>query len=409
MRLGCIADDFTGASDVASAIIGQGLSCTIRIGAGALSDASTADAIVVPLKIRTCPPSEAVSQALEAANGLRDHGCEKLLYKVCSTFDSSPNGNIGPVTAALAELMGEDTVIVTPAYPAAARTVFQGHLFVGDRLLSETSMRDHPLTPMRDPDLRRVLAAQTHWEIGHVGTETVFAGADAILEALERQQGRMVILDAIRDEDLFAIGRAARNHKLLTGGSGIALGLAANIDGQSAGTDWRGECGPGAILSGSCSQATLRQVETYRHVGAAFMVNVEDVLDDTFDADGVAEWALRQSQPPLIYSSASPEAVAEIQKSHHRERVAEAIETAFAKLARALVERGAVRLVVAGGETSGAVVKALDLTSLEVGRPIAEGVPALRAANRKLVLALKSGNFGSDDFFERAMQVLKND
>ncbi len=412
MLLGCIGDDFTGSSDLGNTLARQGMRVTQYCGIPAAPAAPEVEAGVVALKSRTIAPADAVAQSLAALDWLRAQGCRQFLFKYCSTFDSTPEGNIGPVAEALATALGASRVIVCPAFPAAGRTLFQGHLFVGDRLLSESGMRDHPLTPMTDPDIRRWLARQTRLGVGHVPLATVFEGAPAIRAALDAEDaaGRLlVVVDAVRDADLFAIGAAADGLPLVTGGSGVALGLPANFRGQGllAGTaaDWTATPGPAAILSGSCSLATRGQVERHRATHPALAIDVDAVIAGTTTADDVAGWLLaRGDDLPLAYSSADPDRVRAAQARHGREASAAAIEGFFAETARRLVAGGVRRLITAGGETSGAVVEGLGLTALEIGPEIDPGVPALRAG--KLVLALKSGNFGRPTFFAEAARVL---
>ncbi|QPH53415.1 3-oxo-tetronate kinase [Pontivivens ytuae] len=403
MRLGCIGDDFTGSSDLGNTLTKAGMRVVQYSGVpeGAAGDE---DAAVIALKSRTIPAEEAVAQSLAACDWLLGQGAEQLLFKYCSTFDSTDAGNIGPVAQALAERLGEDRVVVCPAFPGAGRTVYQGHLFVNDQLLSRSGMEDHPLTPMREPDLRRVLAPQTDWDVAHIGAEVVWQGAEAIRAALGGPRA-MVLVDAVRDGDLVAIGRAAAGRKLVTGGSGIALGLPANF-GISPGdaAKWHGEAGPCVILSGSCSRATRGQVARHLEAHEGREATAEAVLGGLKAAE-LADWATGRDCP-LIYSSADPATVAAAQAAHGREKVAGAIEGLFAELAGLLAERGVTRIISAGGETSGAVVAGLGAEALEIGPEIAPGVPALRVRGRPLVLALKSGNFGQEDFFARAAGVL---
>ncbi|PRY20932.1 uncharacterized protein YgbK (DUF1537 family) [Aliiruegeria haliotis] len=407
MKLGVIADDFTGASDIALALAEGGMA-TVQY--GGLPDGPAdkdVQAGVIALKCRTILPKTAVEQTCAAADWLLAQGAEQIIYKVCSTFDSTREGNIGPVAQALAEKLGETAVLVCPAFPENGRSVYQGHLFVADTLLSDSGMRNHPLTPMTDPDLRRWLAHQTSWPVAHLPAATVFQGAGAARAALATHARAMVIGDAIRDEDLRTLGAAAKGRRLLVGGSGIALGLPANWDIAPAPIPWDGEAGPGVVLSGSCSVATRGQVETYSAKAATWEITAEAAMAGNIDIDEVSEWVLAQDTAPLIYSSADPKKVSAAQKRFGREESAEAIETLFARLAARLAEKGIGRIVTAGGETSGAVTQALGADRLRIGPRIAAGVPALRVDGRPLVLALKSGNFGGPDFFAEALTLLK--
>ena len=412
MLLGCIGDDFTGSSDLANTLARRGMRAAQYCGVPDGPADPSVEAGVVALKSRTIAPDQAVAQSLAALDWLRAQGCRQFFFKYCSTFDSTPDGNIGPVAGALIAALGADRVVVCPAFPAAGRSVYQGHLFVGDRLLSETGMRDHPLTPMTDPDLRRWLGRQTPLAVGLIGAATVLEGADAIRAALDAQPAPLVVVDAIRDADLMAIGAAAAGLTLVTGGSGVAMGLPENFrrEGLLAGgaQGWTGAPGPCAILSGSCSETTRAQIARHAAANPALKIDVDKVIAGETTAAEVAHWLIGQSAAPgaapLAYSSADPAAVKAAQARHGREAAAAAVEMLFAEAARLLVAGGVTRLITAGGETSGAVVEGLGLTVLEIGPEIAPGVPALKAG--ALALALKSGNFGDADFFAKAARAL---
>jgi uncharacterized protein YgbK (DUF1537 family) len=411
MLLGCIGDDFTGSSDLANTLAKERMRVTQYCSVPTEPAAPGVEAGVVALKSRTIPVDQAVAQSLAALDWLRAQGCRQFFFKYCSTFDSTPEGNIGPVAEALARALGAERVLVCPAFPATGRTVYQGHLFVGDRLLSETGMRDHPLTPMTDPDIRRWLARQTRLSVGHLAHAAVRAGVGAIHAALdaEADEGpRLIVADATSDDDLRALGAAAAGAPLVTGGSGVAMGLPANFRREGGAADgpapWRGVAGPCVILSGSCSEATRAQVRRHAAAHPALEIDVDAVLDGRITPEGVAKWLLSQSSLPLAYSSAEPGVVRAAQARYGAARAAEALESLFAEVARRVVAGGATRIIAAGGETSGAVVEGLGLTALDIGPEIAPGVPALRAG--RLALALKSGNFGAEDFFARAAEVL---
>ncbi len=405
MKLGVIADDFTGASDIALTLSEGGMHVSQYVGVPE-GQVSPTDAGVISLKIRTAPVAEAVDAAVSACGWLRAQGCEQIIYKICSTFDSTDAGNIGPVVEALAALLGESRVVVCPAFPENGRSVYQGHLFVGDLLLSESGMRSHPLTPMRDSDLRRVLARQTGWPVEHIASSTVFAGCDAIRQALDGPEA-MIIVDAIHNRDLVEIGAAIKARKLICGGSGIALGLSANFGIRPKPVAWRGEAGKGVVLSGSCSIATRGQIERYKSQAPALEIIAEEVMAETLTTAKIMDWVLSQNaSAPLVYSSASPDVVQAAQERFGTDIIALKIETLFADLAAALAEHGVKRIVTAGGETSGAVVTGLSVKTLLIGPRLASGVPALRVEGRDLVLALKSGNFGDENFFNSALQFL---
>jgi uncharacterized protein YgbK (DUF1537 family) len=408
LLIGVIADDFTGASDIANTIAKGGLATSQYMGVPGSAAAPEVEAGVVSLKSRSIPVGEAVAASLEALHWLRAQGCRQFVFKYCSTFDSTPEGNIGPVAEALADALAVKGVVVCPAFPAMRRTVYQGHLFVGDRLLNESGMQNHPLTPMTDADIRRWLRRQTRSEVGHV---PVGVPIDAALRACADRGETLAIVDAVADEDLVRIGRACVDAPLLTGGSGIALGLAANFIARGLAVGGRnrfeGVEGPEAVLAGSCSGMTRSQVEAHRRIHPAMAVAVEDVMDGrTSSGDLVAFIEANHGKAPLVYSSAAPEDVAAAHARHGRETVSDRLEGLFAETAKRLVDRGVRRVVVAGGETSGAVAQALDLDGLTIGPEISPGVPVLVSDERGVALALKSGNFGGEDFFEEALDAL---
>lgn len=422
MLLGVIADDFTGASDVANTIAqglaGQGgLMTSQYLGVPQEAAAPGIEAGVVSLKSRSIPAADAVADSLEALRWLTAQGCRQFVFKYCSTFDSTPQGNIGPVGEALAEALGVQGVVACPAFPAAGRTVYQGHLFVGDTLLSESGMENHPLTPMTDPDIRRWLRRQTRSAVGHVPAQVVRQSSAAIAEALRACADRdqtLAIVDAVQDEDLVRIGEACADAPLLTGGSGVARGLPANLiaRGLARGGHHRpeGVPGPEAILAGSCSGQTRRQVDVHRVGHPALAVAAQDVMDDRVSAEDLVNFVqANRGRAPLVYSSATPAEVSAAQARYGRAFVSGRLEGLFAETARRLVDGGVRRLVVAGGETSGAVAQALDLGGLRIGPEISPGVPVLLSEATGLALALKSGNFGGDDFFTAALATLADD
>lgn len=414
MLLGCIGDDFTGSSDLANTLVKGGMATTQYCGVPDGPAAPGVEAGVVALKTRSIGAADAVAQSLAALDWLKAQGCRQFLFKYCSTFDSTPQGNIGPVADALAEALGARKVIVCPAFPATGRTVYQGHLFVGDRLLSESGMEQHPLTPMTDPDIRRWLARQSRNGVGHVGHAHVRSGADAIRAALagaDAEGARLIVVDAIAENDLHAIGQAAADLPLLSGGSGIALGLPDNfrraglIAGRVSG--WRGGAGPAAILSGSCSRATRQQVERHRRNHPALEITADALMSGKVDVAAAVAWVMeRAGHMPLVFSSADPATVKAAQETYGATELAGRIEDFFAHTARALADAGITRLISAGGETSGAVVGGLGCSALEVGPEIDPGVPMLRVTGSKLLLALKSGNFGGEDFFVKAIDMM---
>ena len=414
MRLGCIGDDFTGSSDLGLMLAQEGMRVMQYSGTPTQAAEPDVDAGVVALKTRTVAVEKAVEDSLEALDWLLAQGCTRILFKYCSTFDSTSAGNIGPVIDALMDRLDTDRTIVCPAFPATGRQVFQGHLFVGDRLLSECGMQHHPLTPMTDPDIRRCLSPQTRHAVGHVSYHTVMAGAESVRSALENEVAegrRAIVIDALADQDLRVIGAACQDTVLVTGGSGIGMGIAAALNASTAGVsdapNWQGSSGPAVVLSGSCSSATQAQVSHYAQTHPSLSVSPAALVSGDVSADAVLRWIRAHlNDCPLVYSTDAPEAVAANQATLGRDASAGLIEAFFGGLARELVREGVTRLVVAGGETSGAVIQALDVPALRIGPGICPGVPALSVPGRGLVLALKSGNFGDVAFFETALKVM---
>ncbi len=411
MILGCIGDDFTGSSDIANTLSKQGMRVTQYTGIPNGDAEQWVEAGVVSLKSRTIKPEDAIAQSLEAARWLKSQGCKQIFFKYCSTFDSTREGNIGPVAEALADYLGEDQVVFCPAFPATGRSIYQGHLFVNDTLLSESGMKDHPLTPMSDSDLRRWLGYQTDWAVKHVSYSDVLGGSETVADRMKQQAPAFYIADAIRDEDLEVLGRALKDRTLITGGSGLALGLPENyrqdgLIGVSE-TNWTKLEGKAVLLSGSCSVATRGQVAHYKAQYPSQELTAEDIFTGIKSVSSVCDWVLEQQDVPLVYTSADPEVVKAAQEKYGQELIADKIETFMGDVASELLKRGVNCIITAGGETSGAVVKALDIKVMEIGPEIAAGVPALRDCDRELVLALKSGNFGKETFFEDALSVLQ--
>jgi len=414
MKLGCIADDFTGATDLANNLVRSGMRAVQTIGVPDGAPPADADAVVVALKSRTIPAADAVQESLAALRWLREHGAQQIYFKYCSTFDSTPAGNIGPVTEALMEALGTDFTIATPAFPDNGRTVFKGHLFVGDVLLQESGMQHHPLTPMTDANLVRVLQAQCRRKVGLIDYRVVARGEAAIRERIAtlRAQGvGVAVVDAVSNDDLLRMAPALRELPLLTAGSGVAIGLPANW-GLSA-SDRAAQLPPArgtrAIVSGSCSLATNRQVMHFIQSGRPALaidpLRIAAGVDVATEALAWAETRLADG-PLLVYSTAEANAVKSVQGRLGVDEAGAMVERTIAAIARGLVERGVGQLLVAGGETSGACVQALGITQLQIGTQIDPGVPWCHAADPGLHIALKSGNFGSDDFFTKAFGLL---
>lgn len=407
MLLGCVADDLTGATDLAATFVREGMRAVLLVGdAGEVTSAGgmhDVEAVVVALKTRTAPVAEAVAQSVAAVRALE---ARQWYFKYCSTFDSTDEGNIGPVADALADELGASIVPVCPAFPANGRTVYNGYLFVDGVLLSESGMRDHPLTPMTDPSLVRVLGRQTPHRVGRVDLATVRLGAEAVASALRGLGGdgfRYAVVDAVDDGDLRALGAACADLPLVTGGSGAAIGLPAALGVPVRPVDELPVVeGPAVVIAGSCSAATRAQVDAFGTIWPTF--RLDPLVEDS--ADRALEWALPRlgELPLLVASTAEPREVTRVQAELGARLSAERVEGALARVAAGLVQAGARRLVVAGGETAGAVVAALGLRSLRVGREIAPGVPwTVSTGEPPLALALKSGNFGDHMFFAQAL------
>jgi uncharacterized protein YgbK (DUF1537 family) len=421
LLLGCIADDLTGATDLANTLARRGMTVVQTIGVPAPGDATPdAEAIVVALKSRTIPASDAVAQSLVACRWLKAKGARQFYFKYCSTFDSTDAGNIGPVGDALMAELGTKFTVACPAFPETSRTIYLGHLFVGKQLLSDSPMREHPLTPMRDANLVRVLGRQTKAKVDLVPLATIRQGASAVRAAFAELAGRNVayaIVDAVTDDDLLILDEAAAGFMLLTGGSGAAIGLPENyrraslIPQRTTVEPLPKAGGYGAVIAGSCSVATLGQVEAMRAQHPARGIDPLTLAADSGgEVSAVVAWAKDEiaNGPVLIHASAPPDAVAAAQKALGRERAGALVEEALAGIAQALVDAGVRRLVVAGGETSGAVVQRLGIKSLRIGPQIDPGVPAVFSDGKPaMALALKSGNFGARDFFARALEALQ--
>ncbi len=421
LLLGCIADDFTGATDLANTLVRNGMRTIQIIGVpDGLELPADADAIVIALKSRTAPVAEAVGQSVASCRWLQQAGARQIYFKYCSTFDSTDEGNIGPVVDALRAELKTDFATICPAFPETGRTIYLGHLFVGDVLLSDSPMRSHPLTPMTDANLVRVLGRQTKAPVGLVSIATVRQGPAAIrgaFDALRRKGIAYAVVDAIEDEDLRRLGAACADLALVTGGSGAAMELPENFRRAGLLAARRGEeelpsvGGKAAILSGSCSPATLAQVERMRARHPSLKLDPLALAERGEIALSEAlAWATAalETGPILIYASAPPESVKAVQVKLGRERAGSLVEHALATLAQGLVTAGVRRLVVAGGESSGAVVQALGVRALRIGPQIDPGIPAtLSLGEPKLALALKSGNFGAEDFFLKALEGLR--
>ncbi|WP_458094551.1 3-oxo-tetronate kinase [Roseomonas sp. WA12] len=415
MRLGIIADDFTGATDIAGFLVANGLRTVQINGVPPAGLQAPADAVVISLKSRSCPVEEAVSQSLASLDWLRAQGCERFYFKYCSTFDSRPSGNIGPVTDALLAALDEGFTVICPALPVNGRTIYNGYLFVNGVPLAESGMRDHPVTPMTDSNLMRLMDGQSQGRTGNVPSSIMDRGPEAVraaLAALKAEGFRYAVLDALNDGHLAVMGQAVEGMRLVTGGSGLADGMARHwggtVDAAAAAQEGAPVQGRAVVLSGSCSQATNAQVAAYRAEAPSVPISVERCLKDPGYANELAAWV--QAQPsagpaPLVYATAAPAVLKEMQARFGAAEASEAVERLFGELAQRLAAAGFSRFIVAGGETSGAVTQSLGVGGFQIGPQIAPGVPWVRAIGKPLSLALKSGNFGQERFFFDAQRV----
>ena len=417
LLLGCIADDFTGATDLANNLVRAGMRVVQTIGVPNAPLSAEVDAVVVALKSRTIAPQDAIDQSLQALQWLQGQGAQQIYFKYCSTFDSTAQGNIGPVTEALMQALQTDFTIATPAFPDNGRTVFKGYLFVGDVLLNESGMQHHPLTPMTDANLVRVMQAQCTSKVGLLTHKTIAQGTASIGQEITnlKQQGvRIAIVDAVSNDDLMRLGPALKGMPLVTAGSGVAIGLPQNfgLSPTPQASVLPKASGLQAVVSGSCSQATNRQVAHFKATGRpTFLIDPlhlkgswEDLVQEAL------AWAQGHlaSGPVLVYSTATPESVQAVQSQLGVEVAGHQVEQALAAIARGLVQQGVQQMVVAGGETSGACVQALAIEQLQIGPQIDPGVPWCHAHTPmgSVHITLKSGNFGTDDFFTKAFSFL---
>lgn len=416
LRLGCIADDFTGATDLANNLVRAGMRVLQTIGVPTQPLRADVDAVVVALKSRTVPAAVAVKQSLRALHWLRQQEAGQIYFKYCSTFDSTAAGNIGPVMDALVAELGSDFTVATPAFPDNQRTVFKGYLFAGDGLLNECGMQNHPLTPMTDPNLVRVLQAQTRSRVGLIDYQTVARGVQAVRHRMLDLQADGVhaaIVDAISNDDLLTLGEAFAELPLITGGSGLALGLPANFGLRPS--PEAGYLPPArgfqAVVAGSCSRATREQLNHFQQSGLPILgIDPLELATGSPLVEHALEWAEERlgRSPLLIYSSATPESVKAVQAQLGVDEAGSLVEEALAAIACGLVQRGVGQLIVAGGETSGACVQALGIGEMQIGPQIDPGVPWCWAPTRygSVHLTLKSGNFGAKDFFLKAFKQL---
>ena len=417
--LGCIADDFTGATDIAGLLARSGASVSLRIGVPDMPPENTAALEVIALKCRTSSVEEAVSDTSAALRWLQKAGAQRFFWKYCSTFDSTDKGNIGPVAEALMNALGTEQTIYCPAFPENGRSIFMGNLFVGTEPLAESPMKNHPLTPMRDSNLMRLLEPQVTKPVALINRLTVARGADAVKAEMaslaKKNNAAHLIVDAVADEDLRTIATACRNMPLMTGGSAIAMALPGlyNEDGlldvKAAQITHQAPEKSTVVLSGSCSEMTNAQVAHYCATGAP-AYQLDPLLLAEHGVQSCLDWLAKQDlqHAPLIYATANPASVKEAQEKLGVDRAGEVVEEALAAIAVFARDKGVRRFIIAGGESSGAVTQALSVTALSVGPEIAPGVPwtFCISDNIDLALTLKSGNFGTENFFTEASAVL---
>ena len=412
--LGCIADDFTGASDLANNLVRAGMRVVQTIGVPASPLSAAVDAVVVALKSRSIAPQEAIAQSLAALAWLQAQGAGQIYFKYCSTFDSTAEGNIGPVTEALMDALGTDFTIATPAFPDNNRTVFKGYLFAGDTLLNESGMQNHPLTPMTDANLVRVLQAQTRRAVGLIDYTVVAKGAQGVEQRMQELKAAgigIAIVDAISNDDLMRLGPALKGMPLVTAGSGVAIGLPQNfgIAPSAQSSILPPPTGLQAVVSGSCSLATNAQVLAFINAGLPTLaINPLRAASGIDVAAEALAWAapLLQAGPVLVYSTAESATIKAVQRQLGVEQAGALVEHTLAAIAKGLVALGVRQLVVAGGETSGACVQALGIAQIQIGPQIAPGVPWTYCEPQRLHIALKSGNFGGNNFFTDAFKML---
>ena len=424
MILGIIGDDFTGSSDIANNLKKSGMHVSMYAGVPKLSSneakLQNTEAAVIALKTRTIPIKEAITESLKALNWLRDAGCKQFIFKYCSTFDSTKEGNIGPVTDAIMEELDTNFTIACPSFPDAGRTVYYGHMFVNGAPLNESGMENHPLTPMTDHNLVRWLNFQTKSKVGLINIETIKNGSEAINEKiadLKKQGFKYAIVDTTSNNDFDIICNGIKDLPFLTGGSGIALGLPKIYQNKGLLSETKFDLpknnSNAIILSGSCSRATLEQIKIYKENNPSYYISPDDVMNNTNFLEEVFLWIKKnQTLSPLIYSSSDHDIVLKKQKQFGQDVLANNIEYFFEKLSTRLVKDNFGRFISAGGETSGAIIKGLGVEELKIGKEISPGVPALWSpksfGNKSISITLKSGNFGQQDFFSRALIELKN-
>ncbi|GEM77969.1 3-oxo-tetronate kinase [Vibrio superstes] len=413
MKIGVIADDFTGATDAASFIVKGGMSAIQLSGIQDSTKGIDVDALVVSLKSRSCDVNKAVKDSLEACDWLLDEGCDLIYFKYCSTFDSTEKGNIGPVVEALKTRLSQPSVLLCPALPVNGRTVYQGHLFVFDRLLSESGMRSHPITPMTESNLLRVIGSQSAAKAGLISWHDIAQQRIKEKQAeLELAGKELIICDSVSDEDLERLAEVAQSQKLVSGGSGLVGAIAKTVSATDASLEGKVQvCDSlkGVVLSGSCSEVTNEQVNSYKEIAPSLKLDVSRCLNDETYLEEVLVWVVSHTKQicfPMVYATVRPDELANIQ-SKFGQKASIGVEALFHQLVKKLYGMGFNTFISAGGETSGTVTQALSIESFRVGQEIAPGVPWMSSIDGEVWLALKSGNFGDVQFFEHAQEQLR--
>ncbi len=413
-KLGVIADDFTGATDIASFMVNAGWKVVLFNGVPSEAfDTQDTDAIVIALKSRSIPVNEAVELSLSASAWLQAQGCQRQLFKYCSTFDSTAQGNIGPVTDALMKFLNTSATLVCPAVPDNGRTIVHGHLFVKGELLNESGMEHHPVTPMKHSSLKKLMEAQSMGLCGMINLDKVKNHPDELSREIETQlanKARYFIFDVLDNQDLLTVARVTANFPLVTGAAGLGYAIAALDEHralagkQAMHIDARGAS---VVLSGSCSAMTNQQVDFYQQRASSLALDVEKIIKDPAYLEFVSQWVIAHASDhlaPMVYATQPPQIIELIQKHYGAEYISDRIETFFSSLARSLTRAGFNKFIVAGGETSGAVTQGLNIEGMVIGEPVAPGVPWTQVLNKQQWVILKSGNFGSQDFFQKAQE-----
>ncbi|MEF1310133.1 four-carbon acid sugar kinase family protein [Vibrio mytili] len=419
MKIGVIADDFTGATDAASFIVAGGLSAIQVNGLPALVDEQTlseyqqAQAIVVALKSRSCPTEQAISESITACRWLKEQGCTLIYFKYCSTFDSTESGNIGPVIDALMQELNCKQTLISPALPVNGRTVYMGHLFVYQQLLSESGMRNHPITPMTDSNLARLIESQSTGQASLL-THKDYASHEQAQIKLESLDRKYVVCDAIDDSDLKLLGQLSLTYPLVTGSSGLVGAIAAAIA-QKQKVESVPYCPAkglrGLVISGSCSEMTNKQVAEYKRHAPSLKLEIAKCIESENYIDNVEQWVLDATNTneqwfPLVYATVLPDELQEI-KASYGSQASVAVENLFSQLIQRLKSHNFKVIISAGGETSGTVVRSLGSEVFSIGKTISPGVPWVRSLEDNTALALKSGNFGDERFFLQAQEMMR--